>query len=168
VNKLIIPVAQASFKFGLDLALLARRQLLEEQAELLPERVQALPPGAAAVLVHVADEDFVEQVVNVEEHGPVVWSCEHEGRGRHGGGGRRHLGLGGGLVDDGHCKEVDSAGFYGNSRGMNVFDGRRVGWCAGEMRDGDLQVWCRVRGKGAGAVLQQSLNVVIALIERRQ
>jgi hypothetical protein len=106
VNELVIPVAQASFEFCLDLVLLARRQLLEEQAELLSERVQALPPVAATVLVHVADEDFVEQVVDVKEHGLVVRSCEHEGRGRDGGGGRRHLGLVGGLVDDGHCRRL--------------------------------------------------------------
>jgi hypothetical protein len=104
VNELVIPVAQASFEFRLDFALLARLHLREQQAKLLAEGVQALPPVAAAVLVHVADEDFVEQVLDVEEHGFVVRSCEHEGRSRDGGGGgRRHVGLVGGFVDDGHC-----------------------------------------------------------------
>jgi hypothetical protein len=65
-------------------------------------------------------------------------------------------------------QEVDSAGLYGDPRGMNVFDERQAAGCAGGMQDGGLQVRCRVRGKGAGAVLQQNLNVVIALIERRK
>jgi hypothetical protein len=58
---------------------------------------------AAPMLIHIADEEFVEQVVNVEEHCFVVGSRGHEGLGsdrRR----RTHLGLHD-RVADGHGKD---------------------------------------------------------------
>lgn len=66
MNTLLIPVPQPPF----DLSLVTH--FLEQKTKLLAERVQALPPGAAAVLVLVADEDLVQQLHDVGEHGLVV------------------------------------------------------------------------------------------------
>lgn len=66
-----VPVPQSGFDFLLALAPLAL-EFLHEQTELLAEGVEALPPVRAAVLVPVADEDFVEQFVDIVEHGDFV------------------------------------------------------------------------------------------------
>lgn len=69
MDALLIPVPQSRF----DLALVV--ELVKQEPKLLAECVQALPPGAAAVLVLVADEDFVQQRHDVCEHGLVVRRC---------------------------------------------------------------------------------------------
>lgn len=66
------------------LLLLLALEVLKQKAKLLAERVQALPPVAAAVLVLVADENFVEEVVDVVEHGDVVGRGIEEGSSRDG------------------------------------------------------------------------------------
>lgn len=92
MDEFLIPVPQAGFELGLALALLARLQLRKQEPKLLAERVQALPPHAAAVLAHVADKDLVEEVLDVEEHVFVVLACDHQRRRGDHGRGRRHRG----------------------------------------------------------------------------
>ena len=65
MNELSIPVAKPDAESISNLGLLARLHLDEQETKLLPEGVQALPPVAAAVLIHVADKDFVEELVNL-------------------------------------------------------------------------------------------------------
>lgn len=50
---------------SLVLAELLGFKLAQQQRHLLPEAVEGFPPGAAAVLVPVADEEFVEETVDV-------------------------------------------------------------------------------------------------------
>lgn len=60
----LIPKPQSSFNLALALTLLALH-LSNQQTDLLSKTVQALPPMRAAVLVTVACEELVEQVVDV-------------------------------------------------------------------------------------------------------
>lgn len=81
---------------------------MQKKTELLAECVQGFPPDAAAVLVFVADEELVQERVDVLEHGDVVgWGFEEvgcgDGWGRHDGG-------------DGHVWVGDGY--------LNVLDGR--------------------------------------------
>jgi hypothetical protein len=101
VDEVVIPVSKPSLQFGFALGLLGGFELSKEQAQLLAERVQALPPVAAAVLVSVAYEYSVQQLVDVVQHGFVVRSDDHQshgvdaGRAGHGGGGGNgHFGCG--------------------------------------------------------------------------
>jgi hypothetical protein len=136
VHELVVPVTQAGLEFALDLALLRVLQLGEEQAELLAEGVQALPPDTVAVLVYVADEDFVEEIVDVHEHGLVMRGGEEEGRGGERGGRRGHSG------GDGHCRSYGElcGGEVMWKRGLKV-DRLRD---ALALRDGGLNVGSRV------------------------
>jgi hypothetical protein len=98
VHELVVPVAQAGLEFSLDLALLWVLHLEEQEGKLLAECVQALPPDAAAVLVHVADEDLVQQVMHVQEHGLVMRGRQEESGSADRRGRRRHFG------GDSHCR----------------------------------------------------------------
>lgn len=64
-----VPEHQSRLEF---LLLLLAIELLEKKAELLAERVKALPPVAAAVLVLVADENLVQKFLNIAEHGDLM------------------------------------------------------------------------------------------------
>lgn len=66
MDELLIPVAKTRRQLGFALILLAALHLRKQETKLLSEGVQQLPPVAAAVLVHVADEDLVQELVDVE------------------------------------------------------------------------------------------------------
>jgi len=73
------PIPKPQPRLHIPLLLLALAlEILKQERHLLAECVQALPPRAAAVLVLVADEDFVEELVDVAEHGDVVRRRVHE------------------------------------------------------------------------------------------
>jgi hypothetical protein len=103
MDEFVIPVSKPRLDFGFEISLLGGLELYEEEPELLSKRMQALPPVAAAVLVAVADEDFVEELLDVVQHCLVVRSGDHEGACADGGRGG-HLGSFGGLAD-GHCED---------------------------------------------------------------
>jgi hypothetical protein len=98
VHELVVPVAQAGLELPLDFALLWVLHLQEQEGKLLAEGVQAFPPDAAAVLIYVADEDFVQQVMHVQEHRFVVRGRHEERSGGERGWRRSHFG------GDGHCR----------------------------------------------------------------
>jgi hypothetical protein len=169
MDELVIPIAKPRADFVFGLGLLARLHLADQQAKLLSEGVEALPPRAAAVLVHVADEDFIEEVVNIEQHGLVVRSGHHEG-GAGDGGGRGHLGLWGSGLADGHCEgregQVGRCRYRYFEKAMLVLllnvDGLRdaLAICSKATAVGSRGV-C-VRGNVQLRCVQQSLYVVIA------
>ena len=98
MNATVIPIPQSRLNLALKLVLLGGLHLLKQEPELLSKRMEALPPMAAAVLIFVADEDLVEEFVDILKHCLVMRSCHHK---RCGGddGWRRHLGLLGKLAD---------------------------------------------------------------------
>ena len=55
------------------------QKFLEQEADLLAETAKAFPPCAALVLVSVAREDFVEECVDVVQHGYFMSGGRHEG-----------------------------------------------------------------------------------------
>lgn len=60
----VIPVPQPRFDI-VFLLLALGLEIVQKQADLLAERSQRFPPVGAAVLVFVADEDLVQQLLDV-------------------------------------------------------------------------------------------------------
>ena len=95
MNGVLVPVAKPRLELGFFLFLLGELQVLEQEAELLSEGGEGLPPVGAAVLVLVAHEELVEEGVDVVQHGLFVGSRDQQGCGGDGG---HHGGA------DGHCE----------------------------------------------------------------
>ena len=72
MHTLLVPVRQPFLDLACALRLPPTLHLVKEEGELLPERMQTLPPVAAAVLITVARKERVEQLKDVDKHGFVM------------------------------------------------------------------------------------------------